>query len=338
MRSDFILLGFLLLFTTSLLAQETVDEFIEEGIQYHDKGEYDNAIKAYKKALKLDPSSTLANYEISLSYFNKGDLDRSIEYADKVLDQKGGLMIQAYLSKGSALDMKGETKESIKLFKKAIAQTEGHYLLNYNLALNYYQIGQFKDAEKNTVAAIELNSYHPSSHLLLAKINNDQGNSSKTLLAAHYFLFLEPNSSRSSEAYTMLLHTMGANVSQDPEDPNTININFSPDGDDEFRAADLMVAMLEASKALEKNEGKSDDELFIENTTSFFTVLGELNEGDKKDIWWNFYTPFFYGLAQSAFMEAYCMYIGQSGNERASEWLNENEEVLGVFNAWLSDE
>ena len=32
--------------------------------------------------------------------------------------------------------------------------------------------------------------------------------------------------------------------------------------------------MLEVSKPLEENEDKTDDEIFVENTESFFTTLG----------------------------------------------------------------
>jgi len=336
MRKILIIL-FLLLYGSNINAQNSIEDFVKEGIQYHDNGDYDKAINAYKKALKIDPKSTLVNYEIALSYFNKGDYKKAIEYSDNVLNQNSDYMIQAYLTKGSALDLMGKTEESIKLFKKAIKKTGGDYLLHYNLALNYYKISDFKNAEINLINAIEENPNHPSSHYLLAHINNNQGNSVQTLLSVHYFLFLEPDSNRSLEAYNILKANFGGSVTKDENEPNTINIMLSMNDDSQFGAAELMISLLEASNYLEENEGKTDDEMFIENTNSFFTILGQLKKKKDKEIWWTFYTSFFYDLAKSEHLETYCKYITQSGNENSKKWLTENENKLNTFGDWLKN-
>src|SRR5690606_30065233 len=144
----------LLCISIQIIAQSNIEDYAKQGVQYHDNGEYDKAIETYKKALELDPKSTLVNYEIALSYFTKGDYEKAIEHSDVVLNQKSDLMMQAYLTKGSALDVLGKTKESIKLFEKAIKQSGDHFLLYYNLALNYYKISELDKAELNVIKAI----------------------------------------------------------------------------------------------------------------------------------------------------------------------------------------
>ena len=140
-------IAILLVFISTLsIAQSGVEDIVKKGIQYHDKGDYDMAIETYKKALKINPKSTLVNYEIALSYFAKGGYKQTIKYSDAVLNQNKDHLLQAYMVKGSALDMLGKTKESIKLFEKAIKKTEGHYLLYYNLALNFYKIRDLDNA------------------------------------------------------------------------------------------------------------------------------------------------------------------------------------------------
>ncbi|HBU76946.1 MAG TPA: hypothetical protein DEF18_02490 [Muricauda sp.] len=330
--------GFLIaivLFSTTIFAQSEIEAFVQEGIQYHDSGDYEKAIETYQKALKLDPKSTLVNYEIALSYFTKGDHKEAIKYSDVVLKQNEDYLIPAYITKGSSLDMLGKTKESIKLFKKAIKKTDGHYLLHYNLGLNYFKTNDLDAAEENVLKAIELNPNHSSSHLMLAHIHNQKGNSVQTLIAAHYFLFLEPNSNRALEAYAMLQNNFGGNVSKDENKANTINILLSSNNDSQFGAAELMVSMLEASKSLEENEGKTDDEMFVQNTEKFFKILGELKKKKDKEIWWTFYTPFFYDLAKSEHLETYCKYISQIGNENSRKWIAENESQLNEFDKWL---
>ncbi|MEM7381554.1 MAG: tetratricopeptide repeat protein [Bacteroidota bacterium] len=332
------LLSSIFLFVVAgIFAQDSVNSFVEKGIEYHDRGEYDKAIEAYQKALEIAPKSALVNYEIALSHFAMGDYEKVIAYSDVVLDQNGDHMLQAYLTKGSALDVLGRTKESIKLFEKAIKKTEGHYLLHYNLAVNYYKLDELDLAEETVIKAIEQNRNHPSSHLMLANIHHLKGNAIQTLLAAHYFLFLEPDTQRSSEAYQMLMQNFGGNVSRDKEKPNTINISLSPNKDNQFGAAELMVSMLEASKNLEENKDKTEDQMFIENTDSFFTILGELKRKKDKEIWWTFYTTFFYELAKSDHMESYCHYISQGSKQDSKKWLIENGHKLMEFDGWLKE-
>ncbi len=327
----------LFFFTLQSFAQVTVEDIVREGMQYHDNGEYDRAIETYNKAFKIDPESMLVNYEISLSYFKKGDYESAIEYSDVILKNDKDFLLQAYVNKGSALDLLGRTKESIKLLEKGIKKLDPHYLMFYNLALNYYNLGDLDKAEKNVVEAIETNPNHSSSHLMLANIHNQRDNPVQTLLAAHYFLLLEPDTDRSKSAYAMIQENFGGNVSKDPEKPNTINITLTPNSDNQMGAAEMMISMLEASKSIEKNKEKTDDELFIENTESFFTLMGELKKKKNKEIWWTFYTTFFYDLAKSDHITTYCKYVSQSDNESSVTWLNNNGEKLDEFDAWLKN-
>ena len=315
--------------------QSEIGNLVKEGAGYHDQGEYDKAIKAYKKALKIDSKSSLVNYELALTYFKKGDYTKVITFSDNVLREKGEFMLQAYLTKGSALDLLEKTDESIKMFEKAIKKSEPHYLLYYNLALNYFNLHDYENAESNVIKAIEINSAHPTSHLLLANIHNNQNHTVQTLLAAHYFLLLEPNSQRSKSAFEMLEDNFGGNVSKDAEKPNTINIMLSLNRDSEFSAAELMVSMLVASNSLEENKDKSEFELFEENTTSFFKIIGELKDKKSEGLWWDFYAPFFSELAESDHMEAYCHYIRESTHENSQSWIAGNLPKLASFSNWL---
>ena len=78
----------LFLLSVTLSFTQSVDDYVKEGISYHDKGQYSKAINVYKKALEIEPSSAKVNYEMSLSYFSNGDYQNAIKYADIVLKQK----------------------------------------------------------------------------------------------------------------------------------------------------------------------------------------------------------------------------------------------------------
>ncbi|MBI3220725.1 MAG: tetratricopeptide repeat protein [Bacteroidetes bacterium] len=325
-------------FAQFLYGQTRVDSLVQLGIKYHDKGEYDNAIESYKKALEVEPNSGLINYEIAMSYMYAKDYHNSIKHCDKVIELNDKYLVQVYITKGSCLDYLGNTDESIKLFEKGIKQFGANHLLYYNLGYNYYKLKNYENAQEALLNAIKTKSDHASSHLLLGYVMNDLNQRVQSLLCLHYFLFLEPNSERAKVAYSLLQRQFAGNIEKDKTKPNETHIFFDPNqSGKEFGAADLMISMLEASKTLDENKGKTDDELFIDKTTSFFKVLGELKRKKNKGLWWDFYIPFFYELAKSEHIDTYCYYISRSTNINASDWLTKNTDKLERFAKWLKE-
>ena len=338
MKKHFLIFGLLLL-STFLYSQISVDSLVEVGIQYHDNGEFVQAIETYKTALEIEPNSPLVNYEIALTYMYSGDYQNAIKHSDKVIKRNDKYLLQAYLVKGSCLDYLGKTKESIKLFKKGIKKFGDDHLLNYNLGYNYYNIKEFDKAEKAFIKAINTKANHASSHLFLGYLMYEKNQRVQSLLSLHFFLLLEPNSERSQNAYNLLQSQLSGGVERNQEEPGKIDIFLSPDQlKSEFGTIDVMITILEASKSLEENEGKSDDQMFIENTTSFFKILGEHKTKENAGFWWDFYVPFFYLIAESEHIDTYCYYISQSTKETATDWLKENEKRVTDFAKWLSEE
>lgn len=334
----YILLLVSLYISINLLGQSKVDSLIQVGINYHDAGEYAKAIDFYQQALTLEPKNATASYEIAYSYMMAKDYANSIKYSDIVIKLEKNNALNAYITKGSCLDYLGKTDESIKLFEKAIKIYGDQYLLCYNLGYDYYKINDKEKAEDALVNAIKSKSSHTSSHLMLAQLMADQNKSVQSLLGLYYFLFLEPNSERSKTAVNLLEKQFGGNVQKDSNKPNQINIVFNSDQiDSEFGAATMMLSMMEASKSVEENKDKSGDQLFIENTTSFFKILGELREKKKKGLWWDFYIPFFYDLANSDHMDTFCYYITQSTRDSSADWLKNNAPKIVLFDQWLKN-
>lgn len=333
MKKTYVLL-LLALIALQVSAQDNINTYIEAGIAHHDNGHYDKALEAYNKALILDPQSTVVNYEMALSYFYKKDYENCIARADIVIKKKKDNLLNGYLIKGSALDMKGNTNESIKLFEKAIRKFPDEYLLYYNLALNHYKLNQMDKARKNVIKAIENNPDHGTSHWMLANIESALGHTVQSLLANHYFLFIEPDTPRAVDAYALLQKNFGGNVTQDSNNAITVNISVSEDNDP-FSAAAMMLGLLGATHLLPENAGKTPEELFVENTGAFFKILGELDENKQPDIFWQFYVPFFYNIAQSEHLETYCMNISQSANVNAKAWTKANAEKIKAFKEWL---
>jgi tetratricopeptide (TPR) repeat protein len=334
----FYLFSGLVLITLYLSAQTRIDSLIQQGVYYHDAGEYNKAIELYNQALKIDPNSDAANYELAMTYMYAKEYENSIKYSDIVIELNKKNVLQAYTTKGSSLDYLGKTNESIKTFEKALRKFGAHYLLYYNLGYDYYKMKNYDKATEAFTNAIRLKSSHASSHLLLGYVMADQKKDVQSLLCLHYFLFLEPNTERSKTAFQLLKKQFGGNVRPDKEKPDQINIVLSTDQmDSEFGPASMMISMLEASGVTEREKGKTEDQLFMENTKSFFNLLGELKKEKNKGLWWDFYVPFFNDIANSDQIETYCYYISQSSVDTAKIWLNNNNPKLVLFDLWLKN-
>ena len=80
---------FLNLITFRIYGQENIyissDQFINEGIGFHDKGEYDNAVKSYQKVSKCDPNYEIACYELGLTYYYADKYEQALSKCKEAL-------------------------------------------------------------------------------------------------------------------------------------------------------------------------------------------------------------------------------------------------------------
>ncbi|WP_423128453.1 tetratricopeptide repeat protein [Gaoshiqia sp. Z1-71] len=323
-----------LLISTSIFGQNPeLENLLNEGIEFHDQGEYKKAIEIYQKALKVDPNSSLVNYEIAFSYFSDKDYKNAEVYSKRVLDLKKDHLLPAYITYGNALDMQGQSDKAIKVYEKAMAEFD-NYLLYYNHAITCFNAGKTDKAYNSALKGIASNSSHASSHLILSKIMEKKGSRIKAMLPLYFFLLIEPNSARGAIEYQTLRNYLDHGVSQASE--KNIQVMVPMDKDPEFGAAEMMVSLSKASNSLEENKEKPDLELFAENNETIFKILGELKD-DQSGFWWDFYVPFFYEMANEDLTKAFSYYISQSKGEEVSKWIEENPVQFERFINWVNN-
>jgi len=337
MLNKLLLVAFAFSITYITQAQTTdIDNYVKEGIKLYDNGDYKGAIEQYKKALAIDSNSTAANYEMSSALFALKEYDKAIDYSDKVIRMHSTNERLAYILKGSALDILSRPDDAIKTYKEGLVAYPDSYLLYFNLALTQFNNkGDVKEIETNLQLALKNNPLHPTSHLLLAYLMINQNKRTQSLLALYNFLLLEPTGKRAEKALELLNIQMKKGVKKDNDKSTTITL-FTDGRDDDFAPAELMLSMLEASKNSKENKGKSSNEMFIENTSSFFAVLGELKK--KDGFWWDFYVDFFYALKNKNMTESLCYYIMQSGEDKdVKTWLASNTDKTDSLIKWTED-
>lgn len=335
MKKTKLLITISLIFMFSFLfgQNQGVDDLVRSGVELHDKGEYQKAIEVYKKALNIDPNSSLANYEIAFSYLAAKDYKNAEKFSKKVLDLGKDNLLGAYITYGNALDLQGKSSKAIKTYEKAIKDFD-NYLLYYNYAITCLNVGKTDKAYDAALKAISNNPSHASSHLILSKIMEKKGSRIKAMLPLYFFLLIEPNSNRASVEYNTLRNYIDHGVTQTSE--KNINVVVPMDKDPDFGAAEMMISLSKASNSLEENKKKTDLELFAENNESLFTILGELKK-ENSGFWWDFYVPFFYKMANENLAEAFSYYISQSKGEQANEWLEKNNDEFERFKSWMNN-
>jgi len=331
----------LLLFSSFTFSQSKVDSLIQEGIKCYDDGKYEKAIEIYNEALKLDPNEKDINYEIALTYVKLREYEKAIKHCDILLsgNLNKNIKIQTVIVKGSALDYLGKTKESIALFEDCLNNVGTHYLLYYNLGVDYQNIKDYKKAEESYINAIKLKNNHPGSHYMLGKLMDKKSQKSKSLFCMYYFLFLEPSTERARDAYNILLTTLNGDgkVTTDNENNKTkitININST---DNEFMAADFLLSIFQTKDITGENKDKSKEEIFIKNTKSFFEIATKKKDDKVKSFWFDFYVPFFKDLLESDNLDAFCYYISSSFSNKADKWLENNKSKVDKFIEWIEN-
>lgn len=313
---------------------EKILEIVKEGVILHDGRSYDKAIQKYEEALAIDKKSTLANYELAMTYSEIGRFKEALKYANRVIKQKKDNMVAAYMVKGNVLDEQGKTKKSIKLFKKAIAETSGHYLLNYNLGINYFKQGELDLASQEMINAIKQNPSHSSSHLYLALAQKRKQEVTKSLLPVYYFLLLEPTSDRAKNAQRLLQDNLAGDVSRDAVDDQQINIVID-DSDNPYSSVELMISMLSATRFADDTKQLTDEQFFMMSTKGLFELLGNLDL-KTQDVWSELYIPFFDKLVKSEHLETFCQYILQVKSDAATQWVAFHPDEIESFFVWLN--
>lgn len=308
---------------------------IQEGVELHDKRDYEGALKTYEEVLKIDKDNRDAIYEASVTCLSLKQYDKCVSYCDRLIGLKNN-DAYAYLNKGTALDGMGKRDEAINIYKEGIKKQPGKYLLHYNLAITYLNADDLDNAEKKSLDALNINPEHSSSNLILATINRVKEQKTRAMLGYYYFLMLEPRSSRAQVALTQLVKLMNLGVQQ--ESNKKINISMSSDRDtaDVFYSTDLFCTLNAAVMFTEEYENKSDFEKFFSYTESVSKFLEETFEHKRVDDFYvKLYVTFLTELNKKKLMKTYCRVISQTGITESAEWMKSNDKEIKRLNDWF---
>lgn len=333
-----IILSFCCLLAAQWMIAQTpqIREIMFRGTELHDLGKYKEALAEYKKALALDPNSSLVNYEISFTLLAMKKYDEAIEYADKVLKLKQGDEVEALIVKGSAQDDSGKPKEAIKTYEYGLKKFEPHHLIYFNLALTQYRMGNRKEAEENLENAIQTNPGHSSSHYMLGMIMAESQQKSKAILALNMFLLIEDNTQRSEVALAMINKMMGLGV--EAGDEKTVIYLNKEAMDDDFGPADLFLSLNHALRNTDEFKDMPKDDFFAQSLVKFHSLTSELYK-EQKGFYWKMYVGFFSLMHKEEILEPMAYYVQKiKKSVEVDTYIATHPEEMKKLNAFFSGE
>jgi Flp pilus assembly protein TadD len=107
------------------------------GNTHADKGQYDQAISEYTKALKMDPRYTEAYYNRGYAYTSKGQSDDAIRDFNKALDLNPKYA-KAYHIRGIAYATKGQYGQALSDYTKALELNPQDAIAYCNRGIAHY--------------------------------------------------------------------------------------------------------------------------------------------------------------------------------------------------------
>jgi tetratricopeptide (TPR) repeat protein len=321
------------------------EKLVNEGIAYHDKGDFEGAITRYDKALILDKYNLLALAEKAYSLLSLEKYDEAILYCQKAIvahpeDKELG---SVYVTYGNALDELKKTDQSIEIYDEGIKQFPNYYMLYFNKGISLSSVKKFEEAISSFQKAIMINPNHASSHNAIAQLSQMNEKRIPSLLAFCRFLVIEPQSNRAKANLSSLQKIMKGNVKETGKKSVTINLNSNLFGDtlangipkeNSFTSTDLILAMDAAMDFDKKNIKKTEVEQFLRK---FETVCSSLKETkkDNSGFFWEYYVPYFTEMKDKKLLETFA-YIAFASSEDAeiSKWLKTHQNEIDNFFEW----
>jgi tetratricopeptide (TPR) repeat protein len=133
------------------------------GTALYAKGQVDEAMQHYRRAIALDPKYAAAHNNLGLALKAKGQLDEAIAAFRRAIALDPKLAV-AHNNLGTALYAKGQVDEAIAAFRQAIKLDPKYANAHNNLGNALYDKGQVDEAIQAFRQAIKLDPKHALAH------------------------------------------------------------------------------------------------------------------------------------------------------------------------------
>ena len=323
------------------------EKLVKEGVSYHDKGDYQNAISKYNKALELDKDNLLALAEKAFSLMLMEKYDDAIKCCTRAIatHENDKLLENIYVTYGNALDGLKKTDQSLEIYDEGIKKFPESFMMHFNKGISLFSQKEYEDALLCFEKAVLINPDHAGSHNAIARLEYLQDKRIPAILAYCRFFTVEPESRRAQENLEVLKTLVRGNAKKTGKNTISINLDTSTMGDttadgknkpDNFSSAELILELSARLQLTKDHKKKNEVDEFV---SKMETLASLLNDSEQKNsgFFWEYYTPFLVDMKDKKMMETFGYVVyASSGESYVKKWLKKHPKELEAFFIWSS--
>lgn len=133
---------------------EEAKKYFKEGLVYNNKGEIDNAIKSYTKAIKHNPNDYWAYVWRGLAYYEQGKYDKAIgDFTEAIKLRPNNFAVYAW--RAATYYEQGKYDNAIDDLNKAIDLDSDYHAAYGYRGKNYFQKNDYVNAKKDFISALK---------------------------------------------------------------------------------------------------------------------------------------------------------------------------------------
>lgn len=323
-----------LLGSSMALAEPSAREAaLRQGVELHDRGEFDAAIKVYESLLAETPDDAELLHEIALTYQAKQDYANCIEFAGKAAAKPSRTQAGGFYLLASCQDDAGAPEQAVATFKQGLERHPRNVMLNLNYGLTLVRMEQPAEARRVFTVAMKEAPGFASPYRAYALALDQQGYRASAALMRLRFIMSEPESERAIDAAKLLVDAVTTQLGgKDGE----ITLTLPPDS----KSADAAVANMDFALGIaaaaardlsSKQAGPVPPAADFVGTLQLFVMMNaEL--ADKKTmrrVPWSLVVKPLQMLSDEEVLEAFLYHVGALGrSEGAVKWVNEHPEAM----------
>ncbi len=182
--------------------------YCDLGQIYYGLGQFPDAEKQFKKALKYDYSDLRALKGLAYTLHARKNLSEAVYVYLRYL-QDNEKDADVLLNLGAALQDSGNYVEALRYYGKAEKLYPENPVIPENRARTLYAMGKIEDAIGNLHRALKLNPDNPELHSLLGRALEANGNREQALTSYQAALQRDPTNARLRLDVSKLLDVMG---------------------------------------------------------------------------------------------------------------------------------
>ena len=150
------------------------------GNAYLNLGRYQDAVEAYKQAIKIKPDYADAHYYLGNAYDKLGRYQEAIEAFGQAIKIKPDYA-EAHYNLGLAYGKLGRYQDAVESYKQTVRIKPDYAKAYINLGISYYKLGRYQDAVEPYKQAIRIKPDFTMAHYALGVVYSVIGDKESAL-------------------------------------------------------------------------------------------------------------------------------------------------------------